>query len=60
MRGVNDLKTHYRGVKYGLETIKMLLEKAETVIMPEATEEVTERISKLGCIHQPKAAAASL
>ena len=54
--GVLDLKTHYRGVKYAREAIKMLLEKAETIIMKEAIEEVKERISKLGMIHQSKVA----
>jgi len=54
--GVLDLKTHYRGVKYALETIKILLEKPETILMKEAIEEVKERISKLGSIHQRKTA----
>jgi putative transposase len=54
--GVLDLKTHYRGVKYALETIKMLLEKPETILMNEAIEEVKARISKLGSIHQRKSA----
>jgi putative transposase len=53
---VLDLKTHYRGVKYALETIKILLEKPETILMKEAIEEVKERISQLGSIHQPKVA----
>ena len=30
--GVLDLKTHFRGVKYALETIKILLEKPETIL----------------------------
>ncbi len=57
--GVLDLKTHYRGVKYALETIKILLEKPETILMKEAIEEVKERISKLGSIHQTKVASSS-
>ena len=57
--GVLDLKTHYRGVKYALETIKILLEKPETILMTEAIEEVKERISKLGSIHQTKVASSS-
>ena len=54
--GVLDLKTHYRGVKYVVEAIKILLENPETILMKEAIEEVTERISKLGSIHQRKVA----
>ena len=54
--GVLDLKTHYRGVKYVVEAIKILLEKPETILMKEAIEEVKERISKLGSIHQRKVA----
>ena len=57
--GVLDLKTHYRGVKYALETIKILLEKPETILMKEAIEEVKERISKLGSIHQRKVASST-
>ncbi len=54
--GVLDLKTHYRGVKYLTEAIKILQEKAETIIKKEAIEEATERISQLGSIHQRKVA----
>ena len=54
--GVVDLKTHFRGVKYAVEAIKILLEKPETILMKEAIEEVKERISQLGSIHQTKAA----
>ncbi len=54
--GVLDLKTHYRGVKYVVEAIKILQEKAETIIKKEAIEEATERISQLGSIHQRKVA----
>jgi len=50
--GVLDLKTHYRGVKYVVEAIKILQEKAETFIKKEAIEEARERISQLGSIHQ--------
>ncbi len=52
--GVLDLKTHYRGVKYVVEAIKILQEKAETIIKKEAIEEARERISQLGSIHQRK------
>lgn len=54
--GVLDLKTHFRGIKYAVEAIKILLEKPETILMTEAIEEVKERISKLGSIHQRKVA----
>ena len=54
--GILDLKTQFRGVKYAVETIKILLEKAEPILIKEAIEEVKERISKLGSIHQPKVA----
>ena len=57
--GVLDLKTRFRGVKYALEAIKILLEKPETILMPEAIEEVKSNISQLGRIHPAKAAAAS-
>jgi len=57
--GVLDLKTHFRGVKYALETIKILLEKPDTILMKEAIAEVKERISKLGSIHQTKVASSS-
>ncbi len=54
--GVLDLKTQYRGVKYVVEAIKILLEKADTIIKKEAIEEARERISQLGSIHQRKVA----
>jgi len=58
--GVLDLKTQFRGVKYAVEAIKILLEKPETILMKEAIEEVTERISQLGSIHQRKVAYSTL
>jgi putative transposase len=57
--GVLDLKTHFRGVKYAVEAIKILLEKPDTILMKEAIEEVKERISQLGSIHQRKVASSS-
>ena len=57
--GVGDLKTRFRGLKYALEAIKILLEKPETILMPEVIEEVKARISQLGSIHQTKAAFSS-
>jgi putative transposase len=53
---INDLKTHYRGEKYLMEAIKILLKKPETIIKKEAIEEAKERISQLGSIHQRKVA----
>ncbi len=57
--GVLDLKTRFRGCKYAVEAIKMLLEKPETILSPEAIEEVKARISQLGCIHRTKATSSS-
>jgi putative transposase len=57
--GVLDLKTRFRGCKYALEAIKMLLEKPETIINPAAIEDVKTRISQLGRIHRTKAASSS-
>ena len=57
--GVLDLKTRFRGLKYALAAIKILLEKPATILMPEAVEEVKARISQLGSIHQTKAAFSS-
>jgi hypothetical protein len=37
----------------------MLLEKPETILSPEAIEEVKTRISQLGRIHRTKAASSS-
>jgi putative transposase len=54
--GIEDLKTHFRGVKYAMEAIKILQEKAETILMNETIEEVKQRLSKFGCIHKSKVA----
>ena len=54
--GIGDLKTHFRGVKYALEAIKILQEKAETVLMKETIAEIKRRLSKFGCIHKSKVA----
>ena len=56
---VLDLKTRFRGVKYALEAIKILLEKPETIVMPAAIEEVKTRISQLGLIHRTNVASSS-
>ncbi len=50
--GINDLKTHYRGVKYVVETLKKVMKKPDTIIIKQVIEEV----SRLGSIHQPKSA----
>jgi putative transposase len=51
----NDLKTHYRGVKYARLALKKVLKKAEPILINEIIEEV----SRLGSIHQPKPTASS-
>jgi putative transposase len=53
--GINDLKTHYRGMKYALETIKLVLEKPESILI----EMITEQIGQIGSIHHKKVVAAS-
>jgi putative transposase len=46
----NDLKTHYRGVKYARLVLKKVLKKAEPILI----NEIIEDVSRLGSIHQPK------
>jgi len=46
--GINDLKSLSRGVKYALETIKLIEPKAEMILI----EKVTEIISRIGSIHR--------
>jgi len=46
--GINDLKSQFRGVKYALETIKLIQPKAESILI----EKVTEAISRIGSIHR--------
>lgn len=53
--GINDLKAHYRGVKYALATIKMVVKNPEAVLI----KQITEAIGQLGRIHQPKIATSS-
>jgi len=50
--GINDLKTHYRGIKYALATLKMVVKKPEAILMNQIIEEV----SRLGRIYQTKSA----
>jgi len=47
-RGINDLKAQFRGIKYALETIKLIEPKAEMILI----EKVTEVISRIGSIHR--------
>ena len=53
--GINDLKTHYRGVKYAVLTLKKVLKKPEPILMKQIIEEV----SRLGSIYQPKSASST-
>ncbi len=46
--GVIDLKAHFRGYKYVEETIKLLVEKPEPVLLAQ----ILARISCLGRVHQ--------
>ncbi len=46
--GINDLKSQFRGVKYALETIKLIQPKAEHIVI----EKVKEAISRIGSIHR--------
>jgi len=46
--GINDLKSQFRGVKYALETIKLVQPKAEMILI----EKVKDVISRIGSIHR--------
>jgi len=46
--GINDLKSQFRGVKYALETIKLVEPKAEGILI----EKVKEAMSQIGSIHR--------
>lgn len=43
-----DLKSHYRGCRYAFETIKMLREKPDAILMAD----IFQQIARLGAIHQ--------
>ncbi len=45
---INDLKSQFRGVKYAIETIKLIQPKAETILI----EKVKAAISRIGSIHR--------
>jgi putative transposase len=47
--GINDLKSQFRGVKYALETLKLVQPKAEMILI----EKVKEVIGRIGSIHRP-------
>ncbi len=53
--GINDLKSQFRGVKYALETIKLIQPKAESILI----EKVKEAISRIGSIHRHNFSASS-
>jgi putative transposase len=42
-----DLKSHYRGCRYAIETIKMLPEKPEAILLAD----IYQQIARLGAIH---------
>jgi hypothetical protein len=48
--GINDLKSRFRGVKYAVETIKLVIKKPEAILI----NQIKEKIGRLGSIHQPK------
>ncbi len=45
---VLDLKSQFRGYRYAEETIKLLKEKPDPVLLGQ----ILKRLSSLGCIHQ--------
>jgi len=53
--GINDLKSRFRGVKYAMETIKLIQPKAERILI----EKVKEAISRIGSIHRHNFSASS-
>ena len=48
--GILDLKSHYRGVKYALATIKLVLEKPEAILI----NRIKAEIGRVGSIHKPQ------
>lgn len=49
--GILDLKAHFRGCKYVSETLKLLPQKPEPILMTR----ILDRMSRLGSIHNPLA-----
>lgn len=52
-KSINDLKAHYRGIKYAKEILKIIPQKAE----PINTKPILDGISQFGRIHSLKMAA---
>ena len=48
---VLDLKAHYRGMKYLRETLKILPQKPDAIVI----EQIAERLGSIGAIHQTPA-----
>ena len=48
---VLDLKAHYRGMKYFRETLKILPQKPDAIVI----EQIAERLGSIGAIHQTPA-----
>ena len=48
--GILDLKTHFRAAKYFQETIKMLPQKPEPILL----DQIFSQVASLGCIHPVK------
>ena len=48
---VLDLKAHYRGLKYLRETLKILPQKPDAIVI----EQIAERLGSIGAIHQTPA-----
>ncbi len=44
-----DLKSHFRGYRYATETIKMLAQKPDAIILAD----IFQQIARLGAIHSP-------
>ena len=42
-----DLKSHYRGYKYASETIKMLPQKPDAILLAD----IFQQIARMGAIH---------
>lgn len=49
--GVLDLKSYFRGLKYAAETLKLLLQKPEPILI----QEIIEQVASIGRIHTAKA-----
>ena len=48
---VLDLKAHYRGMKYFRETLKILPQKPDSIVI----DQIAERLGSIGAIHQTPA-----